>query len=115
MKRVQESLKQSSVKAGENVRKCINQMANLETRVDNSGLDKIGGRIDKIQASFDDRIGQINVRIERKAEQTDIMGIDRRITEQIHDMNRHIEKYAEKEDVVRKLLQLEKQIRKYVE
>ena len=37
------------------MRKCINQMANLETRVDNSGLDKIGGRIDKIQASFDDR------------------------------------------------------------
>jgi hypothetical protein len=48
MKRVQESLKQSSVKTGENVRKCITQMANLETRVDNSGLDKIGGRIDKI-------------------------------------------------------------------
>ena len=44
MKRIQESLKQSTVKATDNVRKIITQMSGLETRVDNSGLDKIGGK-----------------------------------------------------------------------
>ena len=48
MKRIQESLKQSSVKATDNVRKIITQMSGLETRVDNSGLDKIGGKIEKL-------------------------------------------------------------------
>jgi hypothetical protein len=37
-----------------------------------------------------------------------MMGIDRRITEQVHDINAHIEKLAEKEDVIKKIVHMEK-------
>lgn len=108
MKRIQESLKTASVKATDNVRKLITQMAGLETRVDNSGLDKIGGKIEKLQASTDDRFTLLNRQVERKADREDIMGIDRRITEQIHEISVHIEKFAEKEDIIKKMIQMEK-------
>lgn len=115
MKRIQESLKQSSVKASDNVRKVITQMAGLETRVDNSGLDKIGGKIEKMQSTTDERFGVVTKQVERKADREDIMGIDRRITEQIHEVTVHIEKFVEKDDLIKKLIHMEKQMRKYIE
>jgi hypothetical protein len=81
MKRIQESLKQSTVKATDNVRKIITQMSGLETRVDNSGLDKIGGKLEKLQSTTEERIVMITKQLERKGEREDMMGIDRRITE----------------------------------
>lgn len=115
MKRIQESLKQSSVKASDNIRKVITQMAGLESRVDNSGLDKIGGKIDKMQTANDERFAMVTRQVERKAERQDIMGIDRRITEQLHEINVNIEKFVEKDDLIKKLLHMEKQMRKYIE
>lgn len=108
MKRIQESLKQSSVKATDNVRKIITQMSGLETRVDNSGLDKIGGKLEKLQSTTEERIVMITKQLERKGEREDMMGIDRRITEQVHELTAHIEKFAEKEDVIKKIIHMEK-------
>lgn len=115
MKRIQESLKQSSVKATDNVRKIITQMSGLETRVDNSGLDKIGGKIEKLQTTSDERFVIITKQLERKGEREDIMGIDRRITEQINEIGVHIEKFAEKDDVIKKFVHMEKQMRRFIE
>lgn len=108
MKRIQESLKQSTVKASDNVRKVITQMAGLESRVDNSGLDKIGGKIEKMQTANDERFAMVTRQVERKAEREDIMGIDRRITEQLHEVTVNIEKFVEKDDLIKKLLHMEK-------
>jgi len=36
--------------------------------VDNSGLDKLAGRLDKLQAQIDERLNQIMKILERKAE-----------------------------------------------
>jgi len=90
------------------VRKIITQMAGLETRVDNSGLDKIGGKLEKMQSNTEERIVMITKQLERKGEREDMMGIDRRITEKVHEINAHIEKFAEKEDVIKKIVQMEK-------
>jgi hypothetical protein len=50
----------------------------------------------------------ITKQLERKGEREDIMGIDRRITEQINEIGVHIEKFAEKDDVIKKFVHMEK-------
>ena len=90
-------------------------MAGLESRVDNSGLDKIGGKIEKMQSASDERFAMVTRQVERKAEREDIMGIDRRINEQIHEITVHIERFVEKDELMKKFLHMEKQIRKYIE
>ena len=112
MKRLQDTLKQTSTKTGDNVRRIITQIAGLETRVDNSGLDKISGKLEKMQNANDEKIGQLGKQMEKKPDREDVMGIDRRITQQIHDITEHIERYAEKEDVIKKIVQIEKQIKR---
>lgn len=47
-KRIQDTLKSSTTKTTDNVRRIISQIVGLESRVENSGLDKLSGKIDKI-------------------------------------------------------------------
>lgn len=87
----------------------------MEARVNTSDLDKLGGRMEKIRDMIEERFNLIMKMNDRKSDREDIIGLDKKFLLLINEINDEIPKFAEKEEVVRRLAMLEKQVKKLLD
>jgi hypothetical protein len=108
LKKTVENLKSASQKQVDNVRKVITQTASLETRVNNSDLDKLSGKMDKIREMIEERFTLMMKLVDRKSDGENLIKVDKKLTEQIVDINEALDKFADKEEMLRRIIFLEK-------
>jgi hypothetical protein len=83
--------------------------------VNTSDLDKLGGRMEKIREMIEERFNLIMKMNDRKSDREDIIGLDKKFLLLINEINDEIPKFAEKEEVVKRLAMLEKQVKKLLD
>lgn len=115
MKKNVENVKSSSQKSTDNVRKVITQIANIETRVNNSDLDKLSGKMDKIREMIEERFNLMMKLVDRKSDGENLIKVDKKFTEQLSDINEMLDKFADKEEMLRRIIFLEKQVKRLLD
>ena len=115
MKKGVETVKAQSTKSTDSVRQLIKQIASLEARVNASDLDKMGGRLEKIREMTEERFNLIMKLIDRKCDREELIGIDKKLQLQITECNDELPKFADKEEVVRRLMWIEKHVKKLMD
>jgi hypothetical protein len=63
------------------VRKVITQIANIETRVNNSDLDKLSTKMDKIREMVEERFNLMMKLVDRKSDGENLIKVDKKLTE----------------------------------
>ena len=115
MKKSVETVKAQSTKSTDSVRQVIKQIANLESRVNGSDLERLAGKMDKIRELMEERFNLVMKLVDRKCEREDLIGVDKRITIEITEINEELSKFAEKEEVVKRLAVLDKSVKKLLD
>jgi hypothetical protein len=87
----------------------------LESRFDSSGVDKLSSKVDKTQLTMEDRFNQLMRLLDWKADKDDIERSEKRNRTYIDEIATGVTKFADKDEVWRKLLQVDKQIKKLLE
>jgi len=87
----------------------------LESRVNGSDLERLAGKMDKIRELMEERFNLVMKLVDRKCEREDLIGVDKRITIEITEINEELSKFAEKEEVVKRLAVLDKSVKKLLD
>ena len=71
--------------------------------------------MEKIREMIEERFNLIMKMNDRKSDREDIIGLDKKFLLLINEINDEIPKFAEKEEVVKRLAMLEKQVKKLLD
>jgi hypothetical protein len=115
MKKAVETVKAQSTKSTDSVRQVIKQIASIEARVNASDLDKLGGRMEKIREMIEERFNLMMKLIDRKCDREELISIDKKLHLSISEISEELPKFAEKDEVVRRILVLEKHVKKLLD
>jgi len=83
--------------------------------VNGSDLERLAGKMDKIRELMEERFNLVMKLVDRKCEREDLIGVDKRITIEITEINEELSKFAEKEEVVKRLAAIEKSLKKLMD
>lgn len=90
-------------------------MSALESKVDMSGIDKLGGKFERQSQMFEERFNSLMRLLDWKADREMIDQSEKRTKAMLDEFAQGIAKYADKDEVFRKLLSIDRQIKKLLE
>ena len=115
VKRLIDGFRNQHQKSQETMKRILIQFSEVEAKVDNSGVEHMGGRFDRMSQLFEDRFNNMVRLLEWKADREHIDQAEKRMKEMLDDFAKGIAKYADKDEVYRKLLTIDRQIKKLLE